>query len=91
MCLLITTHLVYHSRLLILVFLNFIYPGESVFRSVCLLKLEKGGSFQLFDKLKERLHDFAGFLSKLVMVCSQTEESNFLPPASLPPQPKFAL
>lgn len=57
---------------------------------ICLL-LEKGGRFQLFDKLEERLHDFAGFLSKLVMACSQTEESNFLPPASLPPQPKFAL
>ena len=48
--------------LLILMFLNFTYPGQSVFCSVCLLKLEKG-SFQLFDRHKERLHGFSGFLS----------------------------
>lgn len=49
--------------LLILIFLNFTNPGQSVFCSVCLLKLEKEGSFQLFDRHKERLHGFSGFLS----------------------------
>ena len=54
--------------LLVLMVLSFIYPGQSVFCSVCLFKLEKEGSFQLFDRHKEWLHGFSGFLSRPVIV-----------------------
>ena len=76
--------------LLILIFLNFTYHGQSVFCSVCLFKLEKEGSFQLFDRHKERLHGFSGFLSRPVMVSSRTEEGHWFLPDSLF-LPRFAL
>ena len=36
---------------------------DNLSSALCLLKLEKEGSFQLFDRHKERLHGFSGFLS----------------------------
>jgi len=76
--------------LLILMVLSFTYPGQSVFCSVCLFKLEKEGSFHLFDRHKEWLHGFSGFLSRPVMVSSQTEEGHWLLPDS-PFLPRLAL
>lgn len=68
--------------LLIWIFLNFIYPGDSVFCSICLLKREKEGVFSSLINTEE---DLSGFLSKPIIVFSQREKSNFLPPDNLLP------
>lgn len=68
--------------LVIWIFLNFIYPGESVCCSICLLKLEKEGVSSSLINTEE---DLSGFLSKPIIVFSQREKSNFLPPDNLLP------